>query len=106
MLGKGDLAALRNGPVDVPVARGPDAGPPPPEAGLLLSNATDGLRVAWLDGVPVAWVAPGGSVLLPSLVHGRYVLQWRSFLGDAWEAPQTAIVPGRADLGSADLGSR
>ena len=61
MLGKGDLAALRNGPIEVPLTRGADAGPPPPEAGLLLVNATDGLRVAWLDGVPVAWVAPGGA---------------------------------------------
>jgi hypothetical protein len=106
MLAKADLAALRNGPVDVQLARGADAGPPPPDAGLLLANATDGLRVAWLDGVPVAWVAPGGSVLLPSLVRGRYVLQWRSFLGDAWEAPQTVGVPGRADLGSLEPGSR
>jgi len=106
MLGKTDLAALRNGPIDVPVARGADAGPPPPEAGLLLINSTDGLRVAWLDGVPIAWVAPGAALLLPSLLRGRYALQWRSFLGDAWDAPQSAIVPGRADLGSADLGSR
>ncbi len=106
MLTKADLAALRNGPIDVPVARGAEAGPPPPDAGLLLVNATDGLRVAWLDGVPVAWVAPGSGLLLPSLVRGRYALQWRSFLGDAWDAPQSAIVPGRADLGSADLGSR
>jgi len=106
MLAKGELAAMRNGPVEVPVARGADAQAPPPDAGLLLSNASDGLRVAWLDGVPVAWVAPGGSVLLPSLVHGRYALQWRSFLGDAWEPPQTAVVPGRADLGSTETSAR
>jgi hypothetical protein len=106
MLAKADLTALRNGPIDVPLARGADAGPPPPDAGLLLANATDGLRVAWLDGVPVAWVAPGGSVLLPSLVRGRYALQWRSFLGDAWDALQVVGVPGRADLGNLEPGSR
>jgi hypothetical protein len=106
MLGKADLAALRNGPVDVPVARAADAQAPLPDAGLLLSNATDGLKLAWLDGVPVAWVAPGGSVALTSLVRGRYTLQWRSFLGDAWEAPQTVVVPGRSDLGSVDTGAR
>ena len=106
MLGKADLAALRNGPVDVPVARAADAQAPLPDAGLLLSNATDGLKLAWLDGVPVAWVAPGGSVALTSLLRGRYTLQWRSFLGDAWEPPQTAVVPGRADLGSADTSAR
>lgn len=106
MLAKGELAAMRNGPVEVPAARGVDAQAPLPDAGLLLTNATDGLRVAWLDGVPVAWVAPGGSVLLPSLLHGRYTLQWRSFLGDAWEPPQTATVPGRADLGSTETSAR
>lgn len=106
MLSKADLVAMRNGPIEVPVARGADAQPPPPEAGLLLSNQTDGLRVVWLDGVPVAWVGPGGSLSLPALQHGRYVLQWRSFLGDAWEPPQTVIVPGQADLGSQETSAR
>jgi hypothetical protein len=106
MLGKADLAAMRNGPIDVPVTRALDAQAPAPDAGLVLANLTDGLRVAWLDGVPVAWVAPGGSVLLPSLVRGKYVLQWRSFLGDAWDGPQTAVVPGRSDLGSVETGAR
>jgi hypothetical protein len=106
MLGKADLAAMRNGPVDVPVARGADAQAPLPDSGLVLANATDGLKVAWLDGVPIAWVTPGGSVALPSLLRGRYVLQWRSFLGDAWEAPQTVVVPGRSDLGSVEPGGR
>ena len=106
MLGKADLAAMRNGPIDVPALRGLDAQAPAPDAGLLLANLTDGLRVAWLDGVPVAWVAPGGSVLLPSLVRGKYVLQWRSFLGDAWDGPQSVVVPGRSDLGSVESGAR
>jgi hypothetical protein len=106
MVSKGDLAAMRNGPIEVPVARGADAQAPAADSGLILSNASDGLRVAWLDGVPVAWVAPGGSVVLPSLLHGRYGLQWRSFLGDAWEPPQTVVVPGRADLGSQETSAR
>jgi len=106
MLTKADLTAMRNGPIDVPIAHGADAQAPPPDSGLLLTNATDALKVAWLDGVPVAWVAPGGSVVLPSLQRGRYVLQWRSFLGDAWEAPQTVVVPGRSDLGSVETGVR
>ena len=97
LLGKGDLAAFRNGPVDVTP---PGDAAPPPEAGLLLANFTDALRVAWVDGVPVAWVAPGGRVPLPSLIRGRYLLQWRTFLGDAWEPPQTVIAPGRSEIGT------
>jgi hypothetical protein len=99
LLGKTDLAALRNGPIDVPAMAG-DAQAPPPESGLLLGNSTDALRIAWVDGVPVAWVAPGGRVALPSLVRGRYQLQWRTFLGDAWDPPLTVVAPGRSEIGT------
>jgi hypothetical protein len=71
----------------------------------VLVNSSDELRVAWLDGVPVAWVGPGGRVPLPSLVRGHYVLQWRTFLGDAWEPPVTVTVPGMSDMGG-DAGAR
>jgi hypothetical protein len=102
LLSKAELAALRNGPVDVPAAKPRDGGPRPPESGLLLVNATDELRVAWLDGLAAAWVAPGDRVLLPSLVRGRYVLQWRTSLGDAWSAPETVVAPGTTQVGAPD----
>ncbi len=105
LLSRGDLAALRSAPVDVPAARPGDA-QVVPESGLVLSNATDGLRVVWLDGVPAAWVAPGGSVALPSLLRGRYALQWRTFLGDGWDPPQTVVAPGRVELGGTDSAVR
>ncbi len=98
LLTKGELAALRTAPVDVGPSAVRDAQPPPPETGLQVVNSSDELRVAWLDGVPVAWVAPGGGQWLPSLVRGRYVLQWRTFLGDAWEQPRTISVPGWSDV--------
>lgn len=98
LLGKTELAAFRNGPIDVPSARG-DAQAPPPEAGLTLTNGTDALKMAWLDGVPVAWVAPGGTFSLPSLVRGRYAFQWRTFLGDGTEPAQTVTAPGRIEVG-------
>ena len=69
--------------------------------GLTLVNSTDQLRVAWIDGVPVAWVAPGARLVLSPLLHGRYVLQWRTFLGDAWEPPATVVVPGTSEAGKA-----
>jgi hypothetical protein len=99
LLSKADLAALRSGPADVPPAPR-DAGVPPPEAGLLLVNASDELRVAWIDGVAAAWVAPGGRELLASLLRGRYTLQWRTALGDAWTDARTVDVPGASEIGS------
>jgi hypothetical protein len=99
LLSKADLASFRTAPVDVTPPPPRDAQPVPPDSGLLLSNATDELRVAWVDGVAIGWVAPGGRLWLTSLVRGRYVLQWRSFLGDTWESPRTIAVPGSSEVG-------
>ena len=94
-----ELAALRTQPVDV----GPDAGADP-ALGLVLVNATDELRVAWLDGVPAAWVAPGARIAVPGLLKGRYSIAWRTFLGDITDAPETITVPGTSRIGSEDGG--
>lgn len=99
LLSKAELSAFRTAPVDVPPTPPHDAQLVAPDAGLLLSNTSDELRVVWIDGVPVAWVAPGGREWLTSLVRGRYLLQWRTFLGDAWDSPRTAVVPGLVELG-------
>jgi hypothetical protein len=97
LLSKNELAAFRTGPVDVP-AWVRDAQATVPDSGLLLVNTSDELRVAWLDGVAVAWVAPGGRLSLPSLPRGRYVLQWRTLLGDGWEPPEPIVVPGTSEV--------
>ena len=94
-----DLTSFRTAPIDVPAASGRDAQPPPPAAGLALVNQGDELHVAWIDGVAAAWVAPGARVVLPTLQRGRYSVQWRTFLGDAWDAPELAVVPGESDSG-------
>ncbi len=99
LLAKSELAAFRSAPLEPPPSSARDAAPPGPDAGLLLVNSTDELRVAWLDGVPAAWVAPGGRTVLASLLHGRYTLQWRTFLGDAWDAPETVVIPGTSEVG-------
>lgn len=99
LLARADLAAFRTAPVDVPPAATRDAQPPPPESGLALVNASDELRVAWIDGVPAAWVAPGARLALSSIVRGRYTVQWRTFLGDAWEPAETIVVPGTSEVG-------
>ncbi|HEY8087570.1 MAG TPA: hypothetical protein VIF09_06995, partial [Polyangiaceae bacterium] len=92
LLPRAELAAFRTAAVDVPPAGPRDAQPPPPAEGLVLVNASDELKVAWVDGAPVAWVAPGARVALPSLLRGRYTVQWRTFLGDSWDAPEPVVV--------------
>jgi hypothetical protein len=98
LLGQTDLAALRTQPVEVP-----DAGPAP-TLGLVLVNSTDELRVAWLDGAPIAWVGPGARIAVPGLVRGRYSLQWRTFLGDVIDSPELVTVPGQSRVGVEDGG--
>jgi hypothetical protein len=100
LLQRGELVAMRTAPVDVPPASARDAQAPPGDVGLLLVNSTDELRIAWIDGVPAAWVSAGGRLLLPWLLRGRYVLQWRTFLGDAWDPPETVVVPGTNATGN------
>jgi hypothetical protein len=98
---RAELAAFRTAPVDVPPPPGAGTVHPPPEAGLALFNATDELRVVWVDAVPVAWVGPGERMLLPGLVHGRYALQWRTTLGDAWDPGGLVTSPGASEAGAA-----
>lgn len=101
LLPKSDLASFRTAPVDVPAAPPRDArAPVAPEAGLVLVNASEQMRVAWIDGVPAVAVAPGARESLPSLLRGRYTLQWRTMLGDSWEAPETIAVPGISEVGA------
>jgi hypothetical protein len=87
LLGKSELAALR---------------PAGPEASFALVNSTDELRFVWIDGVAAAWVAPGDRVDVPGLPVGRYGLEWRTFLGDAIEPPQTVTLPTTSDLGGSE----
>ncbi len=103
---RGELASFRTAPLEVPASGGRDARAPAPESGLVLVNTTDELRVVWLDGVAVAWVGPGARESLSTLVHGRYVTQWRTFLGDAWSPPETLAVPGVSETGRGDSESK
>ena len=81
-LSREELAAFRLRPLEV----SPPASNAPTE-GLSLHNATDSLRYLFIDSLPVAWVLPNRDKLIPGLVRGHYVVQWRTFLGDAVEPP-------------------
>lgn len=73
---------------------------------LVLANGTDTMKVAWVEGVPLAWVAPRGSVELPNVMRGRYVVEWRSFLDDVADAPVTVVAPGTHVVGDPDAGTK
>ena len=91
LLTKEELASFRVRAIDAP---GPRAQTAPPE-GLALVNGTDTGRFAFVDGVPVSWVAANRDQLVGGLPRGRYTVQWRTFLGDTTNAPTTVDLPAR-----------
>jgi len=91
LLTKEELASFRLRPIDAPGPRAQTA----PAEGLALVNGTDTGRFAFVDGVPVAWVAANHDQLLSGLPRGRYTVQWRTFLGDTADAPFTVDLPAR-----------
>jgi len=93
-----ELAAFRTGPIDV------SPGPHGTESGLVVANPSDQLRVLQLDGITVAWAAPGARDVLQGLHRGRYFVQWRTFLGESFDLPSTQTVPGTTQPGAADAG--
>ena len=99
-----ELTAFRTAPADIPLAQ-PDASATGVGPGLTLANASDQLRFAWLDGAPVAWVAPGGKIAFPLLLRGRYGFAWRTFLGEAYDAPITITLPAAISAGTSDAGA-
>jgi len=94
-LTKDELAAFRVRPLEGLPSRVLGA----PEEGLVLHNGTDTVKYALLDTVPLAWVAPGHDQLVTGLARGRYALQWRTFLGDAVDAPVVVELPARVAIG-------
>jgi hypothetical protein len=99
-LGPAELAAFRTGPVEVPGA------PHVNGESLIVANSSDQLRVLHVDGIPVAWAAPGAREIVPGLPHGRYIVQSRTFLGETFDAAITQTVPGLVQLFVNDAGAR
>jgi hypothetical protein len=100
LLAAHELGALRLSDVDVPPPI------PPSTDQLVLVNSTVELRMLYLDGVPVAWAAPGARGEVRGLHRGRYIAQWRTFLGDVVEPATPQVVPGVRTIGQADAGAR
>jgi hypothetical protein len=63
-----------------------------------------------VDGVPVVAVPPLAERYVIGPARGKYVTQWRTFLGERVGAPQTVELPARlgyglvADAGAPDGG--
>ena len=81
------LAAFRTKATEAP--RTPDA----PIEGLIADNRHDVPLVLLLDGVPIVSVPSQEKRLILGPLPGRYVIQWRSFLGDVVLPSEPAAVP-------------
>ena len=92
-LAHADLAALRIGGAEAPAGHAGEA----ERAILSLHNSTDELRYVWLDGVPLAWLAPGGRLDVAGVPHARATVQWRTFLGDVIDPGQVVSLPTMVD---------
>ena len=93
-----ELAAFRTGPIELPASPHTDG------AGLVIANTTDQLRVLHLDGIPIAWAAPGARDVIQGLHRGRYIVQWRTFLGESFDPPTSQQVPGTLQVSAPDAG--
>jgi hypothetical protein len=92
LLTPAELAAMR------PLA------PNEPRATLVFLNVSDVLRFLYVDGVPVAWAAPGARGELRDLGKTHYAVEWRSFFGDAADPSRVVTPPAITEAGSSDAG--
>jgi hypothetical protein len=96
-LSRDELAAFRTMPVALP----PTTDPGVPGEGFMAVNHGDRLAYLLLDGVPVVAVPAASERYVIGPPRGRYVAQWRTFLGEKIE-PQRAIeIPARLTHGGA-----
>jgi hypothetical protein len=90
------LAAFRTAPITLPPVRDPSV----PGEGFVAANQSDRLMYLVLDGVPTVQVAPHSEQYVIGPPRGRYVAQWRTFLGEKVGPPQTIEMPARLVYGA------
>jgi hypothetical protein len=96
-LSKDELAAIRTGPLPLPPVTDTTA----PGEGLLAVNHTDVLSYLLIDGVPVVAVPPASERYVIGPPRGRYVAEWRTFLGEKIAPPRPVELPARLTHGGA-----
>jgi hypothetical protein len=88
-----------------PLPPSPNANPSAPGEGFIASNHSDTLMYLLLDGVPVVGVPATSERYIIGPVRGRYVVQWRTFLGERIGPAQTVEIPARLSYGGTDAGA-
>ncbi|WP_437287185.1 hypothetical protein [Sorangium sp. So ce406] len=90
-LSRDELAAIRTEPLPLPASVDPGA----PGEGFVAVNQTDALLYLLVDGIPAVAVPPMSERYVSGPQRGLYVVQWRTFLGESIEPPQTIEMPAR-----------
>lgn len=100
------LAALRTAAVLVPTSRDASV----PTEGFVAVNHSDRMMYLLLDGIPTVAVPAFGEEYVVGPQRGRYLAQWRSFLGEKVapahpiEMPARLVYGGPPDAGTPDGG--
>lgn len=100
-LTRDELAAFRS----AAIPPSPDADPSAPGEGFIAANQSDTLMYLLLDGVPVVAVPAYSDRYVIGPQRGRYVVQWRTFLGERVGPAQTVEIPARLTYGAVDAGA-
>ncbi|MEO7327270.1 MAG: hypothetical protein ABI193_01745 [Minicystis sp.] len=95
-LTRDEMGSLRNTALPLPPTRDPTA----PSEGFVAINHTDQLAYLLLDGVPVVAVPAASERYVLGPQRGRYVTQFRTFLGETVDPPQTVELPARLHHGA------
>jgi hypothetical protein len=99
-LSKDELAAIRSAPLQLP----PSTDATVPGEGFTAVNQTDMLTYLLVDGIPVIAVPAVSERYVIGPPRGRYVVAWRTFLGEKIEPPRTVDFPARL-VHSSSLGA-
>jgi hypothetical protein len=94
-LSREGLAALRAAPLALSSVRDPST----PGEGFVAANHSDRVMYLLLDGVPVVAVPAYGEQYVIGPQRGRYVSQWRTFLGEKVALPHPVEIPARLVYG-------
>jgi hypothetical protein len=93
------LAALRSAALPATTSTTAARDPRAPGDGFVAANQSDRLMILSLDGIPVVWVPPYGEQFVVGPLRGRYVAQWRTFLGEKVAPAQPVEIPARLVYG-------
>jgi hypothetical protein len=94
-LSREELVAFRTVPLQLPPVRDPNV----PGEGFVAVNDTDRLLYLLLDGVAVVAVPPHADRYVIGPPRGRYLAQWRTFLGEKVLPNQPVEMPARIAYG-------